>query len=404
MEEIHIWDFPDNMYIRIPSHYRNIFFQLAFLEFGTTENLQRILKRNKLKINIFKWRAGKDRKCEQLVNLDAILFLRSHVEKRRNKIFNIYKNVKNKIVVDEKRISRFNDLTFLMKNIRYIFKGNENFAKSIGISAYKLISYINKSRVKRIPLNLIKIILRITEKEVIPYLFSLKELEDNIIGYKACHGKKIIPEFNKERKIPIKVTPEFESILYHLMGDGHVSEIGSSEYTQLNMLAKQNFLLKLYRTFGFFDISKKGFDDGRIYISKTIIKILCHYYKLNFEEFRWDKSALPQISLGRDNDFKLAGLIAFIVDEGYVGRSVITIYSSNRLLLSQIRQLTIDLDLRCSSIRSQKRRGTTKESFRLTIFKKSVEKLFIKANKLKHIYPTCNFSQKKERILKIVNP
>ena len=112
---------------------------------------------------------------------------------------------------------------------------------------------------------------------------------------------------------------------------------------------------------------------------------------------------MPKIFFNRDDNFKIAGLVSFIVDEGYIGKSVISIYSSNKNLLSQIRKLVLDLNLKCSEVRLKKSRGTTKDSFRFNIFKEGVKNLAVKAKEVEKVYPTCNFSQKEEKVLRIIN-
>jgi len=401
-KEIHIWDFPNNMYIKLPFNYRNIFFQLAFLEFKTTNNLQKILKHNNLPTNIIRWRDEKDQEYKQLIHLKSLLFLIPYVKKRKKKITKIYEGIKT-IKFSQKRITKSKELIHLIKELRYIFKGNKKFSKLIDINEGTLRHYINNNKIKTIPSSLVKTLLKITKEDIIKYSFSKRELENKIISYKSYHGKEIFPKFNNERKLPIKITPEFESIIYHMIGDGHVSKIGSSEYTQLNEIGKNNFLQKLFRVFGYFNYSKEGLNNGRIYISKTIISIICDYYNLSADNFRWNKSILPKVCFNKNNSFKLAGLIAIIVDEGYVGNNKITIGLSNQILLSQIKQLALDLDLSCGKLTLKKGNETKKDSFRFNILKRSIKKLLIKTKELGKKYPTCNLAQKENKILTLIN-
>lgn len=401
-EEMHIWDFPDDMYIELPINYRTIFFQLVFLEFKTTKNLQKILKENNLNMNIFRWRDGKDCNLKQLIHLKSLLFLVPYAVKRRCKLINSYNNLK-KIDLSQKRVIKTKTLISLFKEIRYIYKGNRILSKIVNINQGTLRHYLNNNKIKRIPSNLILKLFKIIEGEIICFSFSLEELENKIISYKTYHGKEIYPTYLGKRKLPLNITPEFESILYHLFGDGYVSKIGSGEYTQLNNISKNNFLKKLYNSFGYFKIARDGFNKGRVYINRTIINIIKGYYKFNVEDFLWYKSKLPNIISTRDKYFKLAGIVAFIVDEAYIGKSNITIHSSNKILLSQIRELLLEINIQCSNIALKKGMDRTRESYRFNVLKEGVRKLFIEVNILKSKYPTCNFSQKEDKIIKILN-
>lgn len=401
-EEIHVWDFPENIYVKLPEEYRNVFFQLAFLEFKKTSNLQMILKKNKLPTNIIRWREGRDKGHKQLTHLKSLLYLIPYVKIRRENITKVY----NKIIINnfkEKRIDKDKDIIYLIKELMYILKGNKNLSKLTNINEGTLRSYARYNKIKTLPAFFVKDLVKIIEDRIIKFSFSLKELENKIISYKASHGKEINPEFNNERKLPIKVDPEFESIIYHLMADGYVSKIGSSEYTQLSEIGKKNFLDKLFRVFGKFDFSEEGLKNGRVYISKTIISIICNYYHLAPNDFKWNSSMLPDICKTRDNSFKLAGLLSFIVDEGYIGTNKITVHSSNKILLSQIRQLGLDLDISCYEIKLKKGRNNTKDSFRFNIPKRSIKELFDKTKELEEKYTTCNLAQKESKVLSIIN-
>jgi len=403
IEEIHIWDFPSGFYIKLPTWYRTIFFQLVFLEFGNIDNLKEKLKANNLSTNLIRWRDAKDNPYSQLTNLKALLFLQPHVMKRRNKIKSVCKDFKLLYDFSSKKIKKTPEILFLFKQTRYILKNNANLSKILEINPHTLSHYISDNNIKKIPSNIIFKLIAFIEEKVLNFDFSLLELENKVIAYKSYHGKQILPFFQNQRKLPIKINPEFESILFHLLGDGYVAEIGSSEYTQVNLKGGKNFLCKLFHVFGYFDLPDNALEKGRVYISKTLIKIIVNYYGFKTEQFKWDKSKLPVICFNRNEAFKLAGLISFIVDEAHVGKSGITIYSSNKVLLSQIRQLAYDLGLESSEIKLKPGKNSTKDSFRFYLYKRSVKKLFIQSKRLEEDYSSCNFAQKEAKISQIAN-
>lgn len=399
LNEISILDFPKKMFVELPTNYRDILFQLVFLELKNTTNVKKILKEKNLCENLFRWRRGYDRGRIQFINLESLLYLLSNAHKSRNKIKEELNVVKTKIRPSEKRIEKTKELISLIKNTRYILKGNNNFAKRFNINPTTLPHYISNKKIKKLPLSFIIKVVQFLDEKVLHFSFSIDELQDKIISYKAHHGKRVKIVSKGERRLPIKVTPEFESIIYHLLGDGHVKEIGSGEYTQLNVKGRNNFLYKLYNVFGHFNITKNSFENGRIIIPKAIINILCKYYNLDYKSFHWDVSKLPS-NIMDDKKFKIAGLSAFIIDEGHVSDRGIELYSSNKVLLSQIRNLVLDLKLNCSQLTIKKKNGNTNESFRFRIRKESSVMLINMVKELKKKYPFCGLAQK-EDIIKI---
>lgn len=398
IDEINIKDFPRNAFVELPNDYRDMLFQLIFLESKTSGNVRLLLKNNGLKDNIFRWRKGKDRNLPQFVNLESLLFL---FNKARVSRMNIEENIyviKLKIKNSSKKVAKSEELISLMKNLRHIFNGSYKMAEIFNINPRTINHYITNKKIKKLPFGFVSRIVEFSEKKVLCFDFTIEELQNKIISYQAHHGKFIKPEFNGERKLPIKVTPEFESIIYHLMGDGHVKAIGSGEYTQLNPEGRNNFLNKLYNIFGYFDVTEKSFDDGRVIIPKIIIEIICKYYNLTCNSFNWNTSRLPS-NISNELDFKIASLSAFIVDEGYVSDRGIEIYSSNSVLLSQIRNLAIDLGLNCSDLKTKKPNGSTKESYRFRIRKESSKEFLKMVFTLKKNYPNCGLAQKENLLL-----
>jgi hypothetical protein len=397
IKKISIMDFPKNILIELPDVYRNIMFQLIFLECKTSMNIKRILREKNLKENVFRWRRGHDRGLPQFVNLESLLVLFDHAQRARNSIKRNLNIVKIQLLNSNKRIEKTKELMSLIKDVRFILRGNANMAYRFDINHGTLYSYVGRKEIKKLPLRFVTDLIKFIENNILCFSFTLDELQSKVVSYHAHHGKSIKPQFHRERKLPIKVTPEFESIIYHLFGDGHVKEIGSGEYTQLSEIGRKNFLNKLYNVFGYFEITKKSFDDGKVIIPKAIIRIVCKYYNLNHNSFNWNTSKLP-LNISDDVEFKIASLVAFIVDEGYISDKGIEIYSSNKVLLTQIRNLAIDLSLDCSELKTKKPNGSIKESFRFRIRKESSINFIRMVKDLKEKYPYCGLAQKENRI------
>ena len=393
IKEISILDFPKNIFIELSEDYRNMLFQLIFLEAKTATKIIKSLKDKGFKENIFRWRRGQDRGLPQYTNLPSLLYLFEKAKKVRNNIEKETDIIKSLLENSNQRIKKSKEIIEIIKKVRFILRGNDHMAKRFNINAGTLRHYVLNEKIKTLPLDFIRHLIRFVENKILCLTFTIDELQNKIVSYQAHHGKLIKSEFNAKRKLPIEVTPEFESLIYHLFGDGHVKAIGSGEYTQLNEKGRRQFLNKLYNVFGYFDVTKKSFDDGKVIIPKAIINILCRYYNLGYGSFHWDKAKLPY-NVSHEKEFKIAGLAAFIVDEGHISDRGIELYSGNRTLLSQIRNLAVDLELSCSDLKSKKGYGNTKESFRFRIRKESSRKLIQMISKLKQKYPYCGLAQK----------
>lgn len=399
IKEISINEFPKNIFIELPEDYRGVLFQLIFLKFKTAENVRKLLKENNLRENIFRWRRGHDKGLPQYINLESLLCLFDSIHQIRDEIEKLTNTVKSRLNYSDSKIEKGQELISLVRYVRRILKGNKNTAKIFCLNEGTLRHYISNKKIKNLPSGFVKLLLEFVEQKILCFSFTIDELQNKIISYQGNHGKAIKPEFNGERKLPIKVTPEFESIIFHLFGDGHVKTIGSGEYTQLKLGGRQNFLNKLYNVFGYFEITEKSFDDGRVIIPKAIVMIISHYYNLGYKEFLGNFAKLPS-KLCDEKDFKIAGLSAFIVDEGHVSDKGIEIYSSNKELLSGIRILALDLGLDCSDLIIKKAYKNTKQSYRFRIRKESSVRFVQMVDELKKKYPNCGLAQK-EGIIKV---
>ena len=221
----------------------------------------------------------------------------------------------------------------------------------------------------------------------------MKNIEENIDYYTGTGKSHPI----KNPKLPLHLTPEMISIIFHFLGDGHIGrKTVSSSYRQMNMMGLNNFLKKLQRVFGNFDYPKKEFENGRLNVPKIITEFYLYYFKLpstnTFESY------IPENIKNLKRDFLVAGLISFIVDEGHVGE-VITIYGKNKKLMTDIRDLSVKCGYLSHPLREKYAYGKF-DVYRFSISKKSYNKLYEDIKKLSELFPTCNLAQKQEKLTK----
>lgn len=264
------------------------------------------------------------------------------------------------------------------------------------LSYWKIGKKLDRGKIKNInsPLWLLieasKIISKNKNKKV------LREIEKNIEYYTGT-GKSH-PIINP--KLPLYLTPEMVSVIFHFVGDGHIGRKRIvSSYRQMNKIGLNNFLKKLQNIFGDFDYPKGEFKDGRLNIPKIITEFYKYYFKLpNTNTF---EAYIPKNIKRLGKDFLVAGLISFIIDEGHVGE-VITIYGKNKKLMEDIREIGIKCGYLCHPIR-EKYAHTKFDVYRFSISSRSYNKFYEDILKLSKLFSTCNLAQKQEKLIKRIH-
>ena len=216
---------------------------------------------------------------------------------------------------------------------------------------------------------------------------NLKGTEKNIISYRSGKNGKIV--YNP--RLPINVTPEFDSIIIHLFADGYVNnKIMTPSYCQKKESDRFLFIKKLNNVFGDFE---GNLQEEKVFrFPKAITRILSHHYKI--ESYMSKDAVIPNIILQKNKNHKLACILAFILDEGNI-KGVISCFSINNTLLSQIRGLFQDCGYNCNSIKY----GSGRYYFCMK--NQALNKFYYDINKLNNSYPTCSLGTKFERLHKL---
>ena len=124
IEKIKITDFPKNVFIELPDNYRNMLFQLIFLESKTAGNVRNSLKMHGLRENVFRWRKGNDKNLPQFINLESLLFLFNKAQTCRMNIQEKISLLKLKTKNSGKRIEKSEELISFIRDLRYILNGS----------------------------------------------------------------------------------------------------------------------------------------------------------------------------------------------------------------------------------------------------------------------------------------
>jgi hypothetical protein len=214
-------------------------------------------------------------------------------------------------------------------------------------------------------------------------------IEKGVVCY-AGTGKST-PVF--EPKLPLRLTPELVSIVFHLFGDGHIGRgVDVSHYRQINGFGLQNFIRKLHNSFGNF--RETIVENSKIIVPRIITDFYRHYF--GFNGCRWDTARIPRGVKVLRKEFLVAGLAAFIVDEGHISDHI-ELYSSNHNLLSDLREIVQRLGYTTTSIHPKYRYGIL-NGYRFLILKESAPLFYRDLKSLTQRFPTCGLVHKSARL------
>tara|TARA_Y100000034_G_C6909945_1_gene423959 strand:- start:1683 stop:2861 length:1179 start_codon:yes stop_codon:yes gene_type:complete len=225
----------------------------------------------------------------------------------------------------------------------------------------------------------------ITEMSKLAKCFPIGKIEKAIIFYKAKSGSYIV-----KSKFPLEINPEMVALYFHLFGDGSFSEKNSTAvYSQLDKKTRNNFIKKLECAFGKFNSSKiKGSKYSFVFPS-IFANILKHTFNVN--TFLSDRGRIPKKIKELPNILKFSGVIAFLIDEGYIGDNI-TFSSSNKLFLKDFGELLLSIGF-----------DSKISNNILTLKNNDIPKFYENYLKLISISPYCNLTFKEDRLKLLYN-
>ena len=216
------------------------------------------------------------------------------------------------------------------------------------------------------------------------------ELSKTVVSYRSGGSGNLI--FNP--RLPVKITPELESIIFHLFGDGSAGNFTPS-YFQKNKMADQQFLRKLKACFGDFTVARYR-NKWQIRFPKAITDILTHFYKI--KSYHSDKIKIPSKIYQSDKWSKLACITAFILDEGNI-RDLINISSKNKTFLTELKELIESCGYVCQPVKPHKPSNT----FYLNLSNKSIELFYRDYVELIKQFPCCGLANKHKSLVYIIS-
>ena len=124
---------------------------------------------------------------------------------------------------------------------QYLFKKAKKYSRINFYSFYSSIrNYKTMNKRRAIPIWIILNIVKLSK-------INLRTIESNIEAYGSSRGILV-----ENPILPVRVTPEFDSILAHMLGDGtdRRNKSNSGGYCQYNKDGLNNFINKLRKVFG----------------------------------------------------------------------------------------------------------------------------------------------------------
>lgn len=227
---------------------------------------------------------------------------------------------------------------------------------------------------------------------------SKEELENNVLSYKTAGGVNYV----ESPILPIKITPLFDMLLAHNIGDGTVinpkkGRLPYFGYRQFDKFYRVSYVRKLESVFGKLKYKKDYFEEStRPYCPSSLSSLFFKYYNLKIEDFLSDRARIPKLIFDKGKESMLAVLIAFIIDEGHIDSTQITIGLKNKLLIEDLNQICLALNYKSkvTQAKSEERRFI----WRLHILRKGMREFWQDYLILNKKYPVIDLGKKGEKI------
>jgi len=224
---------------------------------------------------------------------------------------------------------------------------------------------------------------------------SIFKLQKNIIAYKIRGGYNYI----EKPKLPIKISPIFDMLIAHHIGDGTVINVKGRQpyfgYRQFNINYRNLYIKKIESVFGKLKYKKKYFHNKnttRIYFPVVVSNLLFKQYNLNVNSFKSEIARIPKDIFNKNKKHKLAFLIGIIIDEGSIDSNLIIIRLKNENLIKDLQNICNQLNYK-TTIKPGK-----DGMFCLYILSINLNEFYNDYLKLIKEYPEINLGYKQNKI------
>jgi len=224
-------------------------------------------------------------------------------------------------------------------------------------------------------------------------------LQSNIISYKTAGGVNFI----ENPTLPIKIGPVFHMLFAHHIGDGTVinpkkGRLPYFGYRQFDKFYRTGYIRKIESIFGKIKFKEGDYFENttRPYCPPVLSSLFFKYYSLDVNGFKSTSSRIPKFVLEKDKDSLLSILIAFIIDEGHVDSTQITIVLKNKPLIDDLAKICEILNYKYKI--TYRNNETYQDYGYLNILRDGVKMLYKDYTILNKSYPLIDLGWKGERI------
>lgn len=230
----------------------------------------------------------------------------------------------------------------------------------------------------------------------------LNEFQANILSYKTRKGWNCI----EQPKLPIEITPVFDMLVAHNIGDGTVINCGGNRklyfgYRQFDHHYRNLYLRKIEAVFGkvrYRSAYPYSEHTTRIYSPIVCSELMFKLYGLTATSFKSEIARIPKEIFTKDWRHKLAFLIGIIIDEGNIDSCLIAISMKNEPIITDLQRICNDLGYRTT----MRKKGTL-GMYCLYILSKSLPKFYSDYELLISEYPEVDLGKKGAKILEFLN-
>ncbi|MBU3907470.1 MAG: hypothetical protein KKA64_04450 [Nanoarchaeota archaeon] len=235
---------------------------------------------------------------------------------------------------------------------------------------------------------------------------SRYDLQKGIVSYKTAGGINFV----EKPILPIKITPVFHMLFAHHIGDGTVinpkkGRLPYFGYRQFDKFYRTNYIRKIEDIFGKIKFKKDYFENStRPYCPPVISTLFFKYYNVSDKDFLSKSAKIPKMVFNKDSDSLLSILIAFIIDEGHIDSTQITIVLKNKSLIQDLYNICNVLDY--ESKVTYRNNVSYEDCGYLNILRSGMKKLYSDYVYLNKKYPVIDLGWKGDKIkdsLKIYN-
>ncbi|MEK6927483.1 MAG: winged helix-turn-helix domain-containing protein [Nanoarchaeota archaeon] len=225
---------------------------------------------------------------------------------------------------------------------------------------------------------------------------SKEELQKNVISYKSQGSVNFIdkPIF------PIIINPVFDMIYAHNIGDGTVSIAKNRApyfaYRQFNRFYREAYLKKIDFVFGNVIHKQINFKDiTRVRCPSVLSSLFFKYYELDDRGFLSETARISSRIFEKGFESMVAVLCAFIIDEGYIDSTQISIVLKNHLLVEDLKKICDRLEYGASIVHKQ---GDYKDYSGVSILRNGMKRFYEDYVKVNKKYSLIDLGVKGERI------